>query len=72
MKQVWIAVALVVLLALMQLMEAGEHGLHGRNVTQNVLKQMEKKCEHESVIIQYQKREERLASEMKKRKKIAK
>ena len=55
-----------------QLMEAGEHGLHGRNVTQNVLKQMEKKCEHESVIIQYQKREERLASEMKKRKKIAK
>ena len=55
-----------------QLMEAGEHGLHGRNVTQNVLKQMEKKCEHENVTTLNQKMEERLASEMKKRKKIAK
>ena len=52
-------------------MEAGEHGLPGRNVTQNVQAQMEKKCEHESVIIQNQKMEEKSASEMKKRKKIA-
>ena len=55
-----------------QLMEGGEHGLHGQNVTQNVQTQMEKKCEHESVTIQNQKMEEKIASEMKKRKKIAK
>ena len=55
-----------------QLMEAGEHGLHGRNVTQNVRKQMENKCEPESVTIPNPKMEERLVSERKRKKRIAK
>ena len=51
---------------------AGEHGLHGRTVTQDALEQEENKCEHESVTIQNQKMEERLALERKRKNKIAK
>ena len=52
-------------------MVAGEHGLHGRTVTQDALEQEENKCEYESVIIQNQKMEEKLASGKKRNEKIA-
>ena len=52
-------------------MVAGEHGLHGRTVTQDALEQEENKGEYESVIIQNQKMEEKLASGKKRNEKIA-
>ena len=50
----------------------GENGLNGQSAMVNVPKQAENKWEHENATTQFQKMEERIALEIRRKKKAAK